>query len=294
MPTGAAVTDAHTLSDDGFQLERLSSGWLVGRFDAMEAIGVAHFVTTRQGPDVQQVRHDPAAAGREIVQVLGLGDAAFLEQVHGGDVLACEQGGCAGFADGLVTATRGLAVLGKSGDCPIVLIADRKGRAVGFAHASWRATVAAIVPATIRRMVDLGCRPGDLVAGICPSAGPCCYEVGQEVRSAAIEGIGPHAEGFFLPSGRQRQTQFADGSPEGNPADDERPVAEGDETPAKYHFDLWRANTDALMRSGLTPESIHVAGICTLCRNDLFPSHRREGNAAGRFAAVVALPASSR
>jgi hypothetical protein len=36
-----------------------------------------------------------------------------------------------------------------------------------------------------------------------------------------------------------------------------------------------------------------VAGICTLCRNDLFPSYRREGNAAGRFAAALgwALPA---
>jgi copper oxidase (laccase) domain-containing protein len=32
-----------------------------------------------------------------------------------------------------------------------------------------------------------------------------------------------------------------------------------------------------------------VAGVCTLCRNDLFPSHRREGEAAGRFAAVIGL-----
>ncbi len=213
-------------------------------------------------PDVQQVRHDPAAAGRQVAHALGLEETAFLEQVHGSDVLTCEQGGCAGFADGLVTARRGLAVLGKSGDCPIVLIADRKSRAVGFAHASWRATVAGIVPATARRMVDLGCEPGDLVAGICPSAGPCCYEVGQEVRLAAIEGIGPHAADFFVPS----------------------------ETLTRHRFDLWSANVDALVRSGLARESVHVAGICTLCRNDLFPSHRREGDSAGRFAAVVGLP----
>jgi copper oxidase (laccase) domain-containing protein len=48
------------------------------------------------------------------------------------------------------------------------------------------------------------------------------------------------------------------------------------------------------MHAGLAPESIHIAGICTLCRNDLFPSHRREGNAAGRFAAVIGLPVSGR
>lgn len=259
---GASVSGQQTDPRDGFRLERLSNGWVVGRFDALEACGVAHFVTTREGPDVQQVRHEPAVAGREIARVLNLEDVAFLEQVHGGAVVACEQGGCVGPADGLVTARRGLAVLGKSGDCPIVLVADRKGRAVGFAHASWRATVAGIVPTTVRRMVDLGCEPGDLVAGICPSAGPCCYEVGQEVRLAAIAGIGPHAADFFVPS----------------------------ETPAKHHFDLWSANVDALVRSGLVRASIHVAGFCTLCRNDLFPSHRREGDAAGRFAAVVGLP----
>lgn len=257
------MTQACIGSDGGFRLERLANGWLVGRFAGLEAIGVAHLVTTRQGPDIQQVRHDPAAAVREIAPVLGLAEAAFLEQVHGGDVLACEQGGCAGFADGLVTGRKGLAVLGKSGDCPIVLIADRRGRAVGFAHASWRATVAGIVPATIRRMVDLGCRPGDLVAGICPSAGPCCYEVGDEVRRAAINGIGPHAAAFFSSGGQ------------------------------KFHFDLWQANTDAMIRAGLRLESIHSAGICTLCRNDLFPSHRREGNAAGRFAGIIGLPAST-
>lgn len=251
---------ADTYSAEGFRVERLANGWLVGRFAALEAIGVAHLVTTRQGPDVRQVRHDTAAAGRQIARVLGLEDVAFLEQVHGGDVLVCEQGGCAGFADGLVTTREGVALLGKSGDCPIVLIADRHGRAVGFAHASWRATVAGIVPAVVRRMVELGCELDELVACVCPSAGPCCYEVGDEVRDAAVRGIGPHAAGFFRPA-----------------------------VPRKDHFDLWHANADALTRAGVAPQSIHVAGICTLCRNDLFPSHRREGEAAGRFAAVIGL-----
>lgn len=245
----------------GFRLARLPNGWLAGRFAALEALGVPHLVTTRQGSDVQQVRHDPAAVGRQVAHALGLEETAFLEQVHGSDVLTCEQGGCAGFADGLATAKSGLAVLGKSGDCPIVLIADRQGKAVAFAHASWRATVAGIVPATVRRMADLGCRPSDLVACICPSAGPCCYEVGDEVRQAALEGIGPHAEAFFFPSA------------------------------SKHRFDLWQANTDALVRAGLAGESIHISGVCTLCRNDLFPSHRKEGSAAGRFAGVIGLPA---
>ena len=93
----------------GFRLDRLSNGWSVGRFTALEAVGAAHGVTTRRGPDVQVVRHDPAAAGRQIAPVLGLEDVAFLEQVHGGDVLVCERGGPAGHGDGLVTAAGGVA-----------------------------------------------------------------------------------------------------------------------------------------------------------------------------------------
>jgi YfiH family protein len=251
-------------SGAAFRLERLSNGWLAGRFAALEAISVAHLVTTRQGPDVQQVRQDPAAAGREIAELLRLDGTAFLEQVHRGEVVACEQGGCAGSADGLVTTTRGLALMGQSGDCPIVLIADSSLKAVGFAHASWRATVAGITPAVVRRLVDLGCRPSDLVACICPSAGPECYEVGEEVRAAAVHGIGSHAKAFF----------------------------DGPASGGKLHFDLWRANTDALRRARLEPRSIDVAGVCTICRNDLFPSYRQEGEAAGRFAAVIALPKS--
>jgi hypothetical protein len=264
MPARDTATNAGRSpqgQDEAFRLESLASGWQVGRFVVLDALGIPHLVTTRQGPDVDQIRHDPAEAGRQIADALGLKGVAFLEQVHGGDVLVCDEGGEAGSGDGLVTTRPGLALLGKSGDCPIVLIADKQQRAVGFAHASWRATVAGITPHVVARMVDLGCAAAGLVACICPSAGPECYEVGDEVRAAAIEGIGRYAEAFFHPG------------PNG-----------------KDHFSLWVANVDALRRCGVPLESIHVSGVCTLCRNDLFPSHRREGDAAGRFAAVIGLP----
>jgi len=257
------VAGVDAYPDGGFRLEPLANGWLAGRFAALEALGIPHLVTTRHGPSVDQIRQDTATAGQQIAHALDLNETAFLGQVHGGDVLTCREGGLAGSGDGLVTGTEALVLLGKSGDCPIVLIADMQRHAVGFAHASWRATVASIVPAVVERMVDLGCRAADLVACICPSAGPECYEVGDEVRTAAVEEIGAHAEGFFRPG------------PNG-----------------KRHFDLWAANVDALTRSGVSPGSIHVAGICTLCRNDLFPSHRCEGEAAGRFAAVIGLPSA--
>ena len=253
------MPDNRERRDGSFRLDRLENGWLVGRFAVLEDLGIPHLVTTRQGPDVHAVRHDTDSVGREVARVLGLQRAAFLEQVHGNQALVCDRAGQAGQADGLCTTTSGLGLMGKSGDCPIVLVADRKGRAVGFAHASWRATVAGVVPSLLGKMNGLGCAAKDLVACLCPSVGPECYEVGPEVRQAAVEGIGTHAEAFFSPG------------------------------KGKSHFDLWAANVDALERCGLRTDDIRVAGICTLCRNDLFPSHRKEGSAAGRFLAVIGL-----
>jgi copper oxidase (laccase) domain-containing protein len=272
------MMDACKYPEGEFRWERLSRDRQVGRFAALEAVGVAHLVAARPGPDVPQVHHDPALPLREVAQVLGLESVAFSEPVHAADVLLCKKSGCAGSADGLVTTTEGLALIGQSDDGPIVLIADSHRRAVGLAQASWRATVAGIVPAVVRRMVDLGCDPRHLVACICPSAGPCCFEVGEEVRTLALQRIGPHAMPFFRLAERRRQA----------PAP---PVATC-EVP-RLRFDLWRANACALARAGLGAQSIHVAAICPVCRHDLFPRGRRRGDSAGRLAAGIGWASSA-
>jgi len=45
-----------------------------------------------------------------------------------------------------------------------------------------------------------------------------------------------------------------------------------------------------IAKLALDAATLPPAGICTMCRNDLFPSHRRDGDSAGRFAAVIGLP----
>ena len=47
-----------------------------------------------------------------------------------------------------------------------------------------------------------------------------------------------------------------------------------------------RERREFLLRFGVD-EAIITAGLCSLCRNDLFFSYRREGAAAGRYAAVI-------
>ena len=244
----------------GFHFESLPSGWQVGRFRALDELGcVVCAVTTRRGPAIVADVEQTHAAAEELTRALGLRDIAYCRQVHGNTVLRADGAGLIGEADAMVTGERLRGLMGRSADCPLILIADRAGSAVGMAHASWRGTVGRIASRLVAEMAALfDVDPGGAIACICPSAGPCCYEVGQDVIEAATRGIGARAQDFFR-------------------------IREG-----KTYFDLWAANVHELAQAGLRSENIHVAGVCTICRNDLFPSYRAEGDAAGRFAAVIA------
>lgn len=277
-PTDTAVA-APTMADAGdlastpaFVLAAGPAGALRGRFPALDAVaGVTHVVTTRGAPELAGEADAPAVAGaaRALGRSLGFAATAWMHQVHGGDLIEVSGDGLAGAADALLTDRPDRALLARSADCPLVLLAADRGTgrddepprpAVGIAHASWRSTAAGIAPkvvATLARHHDI--RADRLVAAIAPSAGPCCYEVGEEVREAMRAVHGDAAERWFLRVG------------------------------GRLHLDLWRANVDQLRAAGLTGRRIHVAGVCTLCRNDLFPSHRAEAGRAGRFGALIGI-----
>jgi len=217
-------------------------------------------VTTRRGPEMGGAAEDMDAAAQAIARSLDLEQVAWCEQVHGRRILPAGEGGPVGEGDGMVTNISSLGLMVRSADCPLILAVDSVGGAIGAAHASWRGTVGRIASELIVTMVSrFGVRPDGVVACICPSAGPCCYEVGPEVRDAAVGGIGRYAERFFERRG------------------------------GRLYFDLWSANSDELARAGVAPRNIHVSGQCTICNNDRFCSHRVEGDAAGRFAAVIGV-----
>ncbi len=247
-------------TDGAYRLDRGPGGARLGRFAALEATpGIAHAVTTRDAPDVQRVRGDRAAAADEAARMIGLSAAAVAEQVHDAHVVCVHRPGLAGKADGLVTRAPGLAVACLSADCPLVLVAARDGRAVGVAHASWRGTVGEVSARLVETLADrCDVAPGELVACICPSAGPCCYEVGGEVLQAAVDALGLVAERFF------------------------RELRAG-----KYAFDLWAANRHQLLAAGVPASHVHAAGVCTICHSRTYPSHRAEGPPAGRFLALI-------
>ena len=85
-------------------------------------------------------------------------------------------------ADGQATALRGLGAMALTADClPVALGAS--GGAVAMVHAGWRGLAAGVLEEGVRAVRELG-GDGEIVAIIGPGAGPCCYEVGEEVHAA--------------------------------------------------------------------------------------------------------------
>ena len=177
--------------------------------------------------------------------------------------------------DGLVTALTGTPLMALVADCVAVLLYDPVRRVAGVAHAGWRGTVANIVAEAVATMTaNFATNPSDVIAGIGPSIGPCCYEVGSEVVDAFYAqhpGIG--SEVLAVP-------EFASAGS----------FERGVNTDAQ-HLDLWRANQLQLIDAGLHEDNIEVAMTCTSCNTESYYSHRAEHGKTGRFAAIVLLNA---
>jgi purine-nucleoside/S-methyl-5'-thioadenosine phosphorylase / adenosine deaminase len=193
---------------------------------------------------------------------------ARLRQVHGATVIVLRRSdrltqSSRPAADILISDDSVMAMAVQVADCVPLLLADRRTGCVAAAHAGWRGTVARVAPTAVAAMHDtFGTNPSDLVAAIGPSIGPCCYQVGPDVRHA-FEAAG------FEPSAVR--CWFSDADADG-----------------RTMLDLWAATEHQLVcEAGLDPANVHALRLCTATRLDLFYSFRREGERAGRIAAVI-------
>ena len=162
-------------------------------------------------------------------------------------------------ADGMVTNQPQTPLMMRFADCVPLLFHDPVQAVIGIAHAGWRGTVQGAGASVVQVMVDaFGAEPGDIRAGIGPSIGPDCYQVGEEVVAAVSAHFGK-----------------TDGLIKRDPAD------------GTAYLNLWEANARDLRRHGV--QHIEVAGICTYTHTQEFHSHRAEKGKTGRFAAVISL-----
>ncbi len=226
---------------------------------------------------------------RRFQSALGAADLALvaLKQFHS-DVIhvfdAPPAESCRG--DASATGKPGLLLGVQTADCVPILLVDPATRTVAAVHAGWRGTLQRIVSKTIGRMqMEFGTKPADLLAGLGPSIGGCCYEVGTEVASAF------HAQ---FPNASEWFDQLRTGD-EPNPLQWLNMQPPGHQPPPKgVLLDLRKANRAQLLEAGFRDKNIFTSDLCTACRRDLLFSYRKEGALSGRLLSVIGIRPAGR
>jgi YfiH family protein len=177
---------------------------------------------------------------RKMAHLVGFEKVAQLRQVHGNRVIRVSGETLPPFeeADALVTGESGILLAVRVADCASVFLYDPVVKAVSLVHAGWRGLAGGIIANAVGVLKDdFGSSPGDLLAAVGPSLGPCCARFSH-----------PEAE---LP---QRFHPF---------------IREGN------LVDLWAITADQLKTAGVKEKKTELVESCTSCRPDLFYSHRK-------------------
>ena len=200
------------------------------------------------GDDPEAVRENRR---RVCTQLQLPAEPAWVEQVHGAQVVDLDGSGRLPPADGLIARRAERVCVVQVADCMPVLFAARDGSAVAAAHAGWRGLAAGILEATIGR---LGVAPAQLLAWLGPAIGARHFEVGAEVR-AALTAQDAGALSAFVANARGR-----------------------------YQCDLALLVRRRLSAAGVA--AVYGGTWCTYADSARFFSYRRDGR-CGRLAALI-------
>jgi polyphenol oxidase len=236
----------------------------------------AHTIFTRRGGispapydslnlsvSVQDTKDNVYANRARAFQLVGRANDSLVHAhlVHGAAVARvsrAEDGRHVGPVDGLITNEPGCGLTMNYADCAPIFLYDPVKRAIGLGHAGWQGAVKDLPGALARAMMaEFDSNPADLLAGIGPAIGACCYEVGEPLLTAVKDSF-TDADSLFHDNGGPRP-----------------------------HFDLVEANRRRLAAVGV--QQIELPHLCTACRTDLFFSHRAERGRTGRFGVVLIL-----
>lgn len=161
--------------------------------------------------------------------------------------------------DGLFTKVKNLPLVTFYADCVPIYFYDPVLEAIGMAHAGWRGTASAIV----LDMLKLFEKHGSLIENIEVSIGPAvcqsCYQVDQKVIEAMTFDFNiDHLIRYKMNEDR-------------------------------YYIDLKNINREILIHGGVSEGKIEVTTHCTSCEEEMFFSHRRQGNDRGTQIGVMMI-----
>jgi len=247
---------------------------------------IRHFISTRKG-GVSKPPFDSLNLGlhvgddpdnvlknrKRLATTIGIPLRHFTigEQIHSGNItIISEESRGKGSTnhkeainatDAMVTNAPGICLVVLVADCVPMLFFDPVKRAIGVAHAGWKGTLQFIAQKTVRAMEKaFGSLAEDIVVGVGPSIGPCCYKVGPDIISQ-VEIIFYTKKEYIL---------------------NESKSGEG-------YFDLWKANLTQLLQTGIERKNIEMSRMCTCHNPDVFFSYRHQKGSTGRFCAGITL-----
>ncbi len=180
-------------------------------------------------------------------------NTAIMKQVHRNNVVIVSKGGVYPSTDGLLTSSCGILLAVRVADCIPLLLYDPVHEVAGAVHCGWRSIAAGIAREALSRMnADMETRPEDVIAVMGPSAGSCCYEIGEDITE------------YFQPASIIRR----DG---------------------KLYGDLRAELSYHLLGAGLNGNNIEIVSDCTICNENLYFSHRRNGLYSGRMMGYIMI-----
>jgi len=235
-----------------------------GVFTRLGGVSAPPFATLNTGHTVGDEPGAVAENHRRMCHALDTDAASVASgyQVHGTGVALIgleDRGRVRPATDILLTDQPGIALVQRFADCVPLVLYDPGRQVLALAHTGWRGTVQGVALEAVRAMAQaFGSHPGDIVAGVGPSIGPCCYEIGPEVAAQ-------------VRSNCQQGELF---------------LSQADNA---IHLDLRAANCGQLEEAGV--DQVEVMRLCTACHNEEFFSHRAERGRTGRFGVMALLSA---
>ena len=242
--------------------------------------GVSHLFSTRISGEEQQLNLGLSCGEyKDVLHAFTLAcniihadyhRLVLTQQVHSDKIIAVHQTdagngllyeNCFGGVDGFITNETNLPISIFYADCVPLIFYDPKKRVIGACHAGWRGTVLKIAAKTVRKMAaEYGSNLNDIIAAIGPCIGPCHFETSLDVYQEFEKNFPKHINLLL-------NCQKKD----------------------KYYIDLKLANQLQLIDIGINKAHIDVCMDCTVCRNELYFSHRAENGKTGRMAAIIML-----
>lgn len=158
-------------------------------------------------------------------------------------------------SDALISNQKNVMLTILTADCVPILLFDPIEKVVAAIHAGWKGTQQEILLKTVQKMEKhFNVNPKNILAGIAPSIGKCCYEVDWNVAQYFEQ----------IPNAYNKKAN-------------------------KYKLDLPYVNKLQLLKAGLKEKNIEMSHICTACNVEHYFSYRKENGCSGRFMSMIGL-----